>query len=128
MEKPEKTIFKKERVFIQIEVESKEKRDAYKAKAEKAGVDLSELVRNFLEGVEVVERDPHRENTLIKSRGWFKSEIQKIGVNVNQIAHHCNTWKNESDTAWILACLGKISFEMAKLEHRCKELFSKSYE
>jgi len=88
--------------------------------AKAKGITVSELIRNSVLGIPIPERiSPER---LIKRNRLFGSllyEINKIGVNLNQITKHCNQYR-EVD----ILVLEKV----VETERVLKELVEKIYE
>ncbi len=99
-------------IWVKIRT-TKAERVEWKAKADAAGVSLSDLVRQALGRVRTwttihaeIEREKNR-------------EIAKIGNNLNQIARYCNTHKEAAETVEVVAHLCVIEREIAALSYRC---------
>jgi hypothetical protein len=97
-----------------------EEREKIKAIADAKGLTVSELVRRKLLDIEIPERiSPER---LAKKNEVFRrylSELNKIGNNLNQVARHCNQYR-EVD----VLVLEKI----VEIERKLTELISKLYQ
>lgn len=88
---------------------SAEEKAAWQAKAEAAGMSLSELVRHSLDK----SRLPDRQRQ--KDLASLVREVAKIGNNLNQIARFANTYKETADTAQIVAHLAAIEQEIERV-------------
>lgn len=103
--------------FLKIYV-SLEKKEQVKAKADTCGLSVSEFFnRLFDKGrVEVKQRSPEEVQHLEAIKD-MQNNILKIGVNLNQIAHHLNA--GEKVNALIQA---KIGSNLAALENALASL------
>ena len=98
---------------------SPEEAEKIKQIAEAKGLTISELIRRSVLGLPIPERmSPEK---LVKKNEVFRKylgEVNKIGVNINQVARYCNQYR-EVD-ALVLECLVSI-------ERRLTELLDKLY-
>lgn len=75
-------------------------------KAAEAGMSVSELVRDHLGAVSVVNRDDER--TLVR-------QVARVGSNLNQLARWANTYKRSVEALTVLQALRSISADLSAL-------------
>ena len=86
----------------------------WREKATLSGLPISELVRSSVEDLTVVSQENRQ------AQEALRSEINRIGNNLNQIARWANTYKCEAEAEEILARLEAIAQFCQKLrEERC---------
>ena len=79
----------------------------WQAKADTAGVTLSQLIRAAMERTRVWSPD-----SLAEIRALIR-EVGRIGANVNQIARWANTHKDAADAAEVLVRLAQIERDLS---------------
>lgn len=96
-------------VFVKLRV-SPEERDEWNAKAKRAGMSLSDLIRRSfgrVKSMTITDRSIERTRNI---------QIQKVGNNLNQIARWANTYKTEADAVEVIEHLKAIEDELKKLK------------
>jgi len=93
---------------VELRLSDKEKEELV-AKAKASSISVSELIRQSVLRVKTWTIED-REIKQAKIR-----EINRIGVNLNQIARYCNQHKSDVDTAEIVSLLVAIDQELMKL-------------
>lgn len=78
----------------------------WKAKADAAGLTLSELVRSSLSRARVPDR------ARADSVAALTRQVSRIGTNLNQIAAWCNTYKGTADAVQVIVHLAAIEREI----------------
>lgn len=91
------------RIYVRV---SPEERALCEAKAEAAGLSVSQLIRDHLGRVKVVNREDRRALT---------REIARIGSNLNQLAHWVNTYKHTTEALLVLRVLRDLRAELGAL-------------
>jgi len=81
----------------------------WKAKAEQAGLSLSELVRSSLEKSKLPDKQRQRDLSAAAR------EIAKIGNNLNQAARWANTYKKSAEAVQIISHLVAIESEVERV-------------
>lgn len=79
------------------------------AKADRAGISMAELIKQGINRVKTFTIED-KKIAIAKNR-----ELNRIGNNLNQIAHWANTHKSSADTIEILSHLVAIEQEIKKL-------------
>lgn len=79
------------------------------AKADRAGISMAELIKQGINRVKTFTIED-KKIAISKNR-----ELNRIGNNLNQIAHWANTYKSNADTIEILSHLVAIEQEIKKL-------------
>ncbi len=94
------------RIYVRV---SPEERATFEAKAAAAGLSVSELVRDHLGQVTVVNREDQRALT---------RQVARIGSNLNQLARWVNSYKNATEALLVLRTLRDLQGQLRALLDR----------
>lgn len=98
---------KESRIYLRINSEEK---DILQSKANKYGLTVSEYLRQVSLQHKVINKNIRKE---------LLYNLSRFGSNINQIAIHVNTWKDDTDKIQLLVVLHNIENELKELHKKC---------